>query len=443
MEKILFLHKVGDKIELGRVKGSISVGNAVYKLSSKKLTQSVQNTYQSNSEYKKIKLSSRISIRKDQPVCLTIQTDSAENGIHSIQITTDIFPEKSENKPLTKEKFLTQFKKTGNSLYEFENITIDLDPDLFLKISDMNQIRRQSLEELNQIRIDSIQRTKKEIKPQSLPSCSLNPEFKIALCLNTLFLNKDYLELSHVDRLYIPFHYFLKTDYQDFLCKLCHSFSVYLSMPSIVQKNYQNLLAQKLDKIVNLFPIKGFILSSLGQFSWVQKYHKEIIAGHTFNVFNSISASELYELGFNTVTLSPELNQKELLDLIAHLPKELSSEFMVYGRLPLMTSHYCLIGKSNTCNLHSCNHACQKKTYQLKDRLGYPFPLRTDPIDMTTTIYNSKITSVSPKDVPTSFARIDILDESLDQIKKIITATKKGVPLQGKDYTKGNLHKQV
>lgn len=71
------------------------------------------------------------------------------------------------------------------------------------------------------------------------------------------------------------------------------------------------------------------------------------------------------------------------------------------------------------------------------------FPILPDNIQTVTTLYNSKITSISPKDFDIDFARIDILDEDISQINNIVETIKNGKRLEGKDYTNGNLNREI
>ena len=71
------------------------------------------------------------------------------------------------------------------------------------------------------------------------------------------------------------------------------------------------------------------------------------------------------------------------------------------------------------------------------------FRILPDNVQSVTTIFNSKITSTSPKDFNIDFARIDILDESIDEINHIITVVKSGNRLEGKEYTNGNLNREI
>ena len=108
-----------------------------------------------------------------------------------------------------------------------------------------------------------------------------------------------------------------------------------------------------------------------------------------------------------------------------------------------MNSNYCLLGKSNKCYT-SCDKKCNSNNkYYLKDRLGFLFRVIPDNIQTITTIYNSKTTSIEHKNILVNSVRVDILDESIEEINNIINIVSSGNKLEGNDYTNGNLNKNI
>ena len=71
------------------------------------------------------------------------------------------------------------------------------------------------------------------------------------------------------------------------------------------------------------------------------------------------------------------------------------------------------------------------------------FEIMPDNIQTVTTLFNSKITSISSQDFHVDYARIDILHETISEINKIIKTVKEGKRFQGKDYTSGNLNREI
>ena len=107
-----------------------------------------------------------------------------------------------------------------------------------------------------------------------------------------------------------------------------------------------------------------------------------------------------------------------------------------------MTSNYCLLGTTNKCS-SDCEKSCSKDDFYIKDRLGFEFNLLPDNISTVTTILNSKITSITHSDINSSSIRIDVLDERIEEINNIIDTVKTGNRLEGKEYTNGNLNKEI
>ena len=71
------------------------------------------------------------------------------------------------------------------------------------------------------------------------------------------------------------------------------------------------------------------------------------------------------------------------------------------------------------------------------------FEVLPDSIQTFTTLFNSKITSISPEDFKIDFSRIDILNESIEEINNIICTVKSGKRFEGKDFTNGNLNREL
>ena len=71
------------------------------------------------------------------------------------------------------------------------------------------------------------------------------------------------------------------------------------------------------------------------------------------------------------------------------------------------------------------------------------FPVVSDNIQTVSTLYNSKITSIEYSDFLVDSVRLDILDETIEDINNIINTVKLGNRLEGKNYTSGNLNKEI
>ena len=437
----------GDKITIGRMKGNIFVGNKIYKMSDKQLSSSSIDTI--NKEIRKINLNCNLIVKKDVPIELTVFDDS---GIIA-KITSNIIPEPAINSPITKEHLIKQISKTSNTPFQFKNIVIDLDDGLFIQgVSWLNELRREALSQYEVKLVHSFKRnlnldTNLDLYNQKETNSSnvvdrINSK-KVSLLLNLLNPDFDYTNLQNVDNVYIPFKYFVIQEFMPTVKRITNKFNTYIYMPTIIRNNYNKLIVQNLSNILNTYNIKGFVLSNIGNFELLKNYQNkyEFICNYTFNIFNNLTINEL---SCNTVILSPELNKFDLQNTsIDRSASNKNTELIVYGRTPLMNSNYCLLGKTNKC-YSSCSHLCKSSNkFYLRDRLGFLFRVIPDNIETVTTIYNSKITSIEHKDIDVNSIRIDILDETIDEINSIINVAKTGNKSEGTDYTNGNFNREV
>ena len=453
--------KIGQTVTIGRMKGNISCNDKIYKISSKELTTLAKQSYQK--EYRKIQLNAKITIKRNQPITIHI-TPANSIALYkdlNLQYQLNEFPIEAKNRPLNEQIVIQQIAKTASTPYEFKQIKVDLEPNLFLpKISLLNELRRTALEQVQDYAIANCSRyhctnplTYTLGKPISLSNAenkikkdSLYPQ--VSVLFNQLHLNLDYTNLStQIDTIYIPLRYFTDKKYETILKTLSKNFKTYIYMPTIIKGNYNNLFYASAEKSVKKYNIQGLVISNIGNIKLLMELFSDLntnfalVTNYTFNVFNQKTILALKELGISRFTLSPELDKQaiQFLSNTNDLPKEL----IVYGRLPLMNMNYCLLGETDKC-YPNCSARCQStNTYYVKDRLNISFPILPDNVQTVTTLFNSKITSICPQDFSIDFARIDILEEDISQINTIVQLVKEGKRLEGKLYTNGNLNRKI
>ena len=444
--------KTGDDVEIGRMKGNINIGNKVFKIASKELSSEAKSSYKV--EHKKIPLSASISLKKNQPIILTVSTLKNDNPLFNditCTFNTDTLLLEAKNKPITKEKVIEQLNKTTDTIFDFKKINVDLDDNVFVpSIKELNELRRNALEEILLTAQEKILRTTSKVKDPTLPieKNEYKEKRSVSVLLNILNVNFDYSKLVGIKNIYIPLKYFSNKKYFDTIANLSNKFNVYIYLPTIIKAKYKNLLDLAIDKSIDEFNIKGFVISNLGNTTFIQELiahyanRFKFIGNYTLNIYNYNSVKEYKNLKLSKLTISPELDSNTIKSICDYsvLPQEL----IVYGRTPLMTTRYCLIGKSNKC-YPTCEALCKdsSKSFYLKDRLGLSFPVIPDNIQTVSTIYNSKITSINGEDFNVSSYRIDIIDETIDEINEIVNSALNGNRLEGKEYTNGNLNREI
>lgn len=440
---------IGTIVKLGRMKGKIKPGAKVYKLSSKELIDNAEKIL--SSENKKIPISCYLTVKKNKPVKIILQADAEPFYKNiSIEFISDIIPDESIASPITKERLEGQLAKLGNTPFTFENIDIDLGDNLHIpSISAINNLRRTAIYMLEEKVLNKFL-ANRNIQSASQSAFNTNianksDNRKISLLLENINENYDYSKIEDIDNIYIPLKFLTNKKYNTQILELSEKFNLYVYMPTIIKQNYKNLLLNKLDKILSTFSVKGFIISNIAGFEFLNKYiynsDYTFVANYTMNVFNKYTIKELQDIGINVVTPSVELDKSTLQELCT--ASSLRVELIAYGRTILMNSSYCLLGKSNKC-YPDCKMKCSNNfKYYLKDRLGFKFRIMPDNVQTVTAIYNSKITSIDTLDFDVSSLRINILDENIDEINSIIKTVKSGKKLEGKDFTNGNLNRDI
>lgn len=437
----------GDLVTIGRMKGKIKVGDKVYKMTSKTLQCEALASFENDVQNKKIPLNCEINIQKNSPISMRVRSASNLELYKKLNIycQIDTMPIDAQKHPLEKEKVISQISKTTNSLYYFKNIKIDLEENVFLpNIKSLNELRRTALELVEEYATSKVTRTSKStLSELNLSSVSSNTQ-NISLLLNTLSSEINYAELEGISNIYLPLKYFTLKNYSQIISLLSQKFNVYIYMPTIIKANYRNLLVTNIENTISKYNIRGFVISNISNIKLLEQYSSndfDFIANYSLNIFNKYSINELINLGIKRFTISPELN-KETINELATMTNQ---ELIVYGRTPLMNMNYCPIGNSNHC-YPTCQAKCStENNYYLKDRMNFKFPLIPDKIQTVSTLYNSKITSISPNDFSNIRSlRIDILEEStLSEIQNIINTVKSGNRFEGQNYTNGNLNKLV
>lgn len=418
------LAKSGQVITLGRIKGKIKPDDKIYKTVSIALNKEIEKI--SNKENIKREIECKITIKTEEPIKLCI-----EDLLTGIKVEKyGRVPDRAENQGIQEERIKEQLSKLGNTAFKIKNIKIDIEPKVIFSIGSLNELRRIAIQELEERIEETFIRkaeTKNYIQKVEDNTKTLQP-LEVSLCLNNMKEDIDYEKIKGADNIYIPLRFFIEPKLKNQIDAITKKFKTYILMPTIGKGNYEKIDVAKILKK----DIKGIVISNLSQIETFKNVEK--IANYTLNIANNNTVNELKKHGITKFITSPEFEKETLQELENSIKKET----IVYGRTLLMTTEYCTIGTYNNCVA-----PCTKGTYKLKDRMGFEFPILTDRINCNNMIYNSKITSIEWKNLGINSIRIDILEENIEEINQIIKIHKGGKRLEGKEYTNGNLNREI
>lgn len=409
--------------------GDIVKGSFVYKTSSIDLLESADIDYKIDK--KPVKMN--INIKLDEFPKLIL-----EYYDRKISVQGDYKVEKSKNISLDEDRIKEQLSKLGNTYYHLEEIKIDLEDDVFLPLGVLNTLRRDAVKELDSILLNFNNRSPisdmeyNNIKTQAMELKPLESkkERKISVGVsNREQFNQ--LDLNKLDRLYLKFY----EDIEDILKVLKDKeVEIYIEIEKINYEDDFKKIGVALNKIKD--HIHGVSVSDIGALKYIKdNFQLEIHCGIGLNIFNSHTIDYLNSLGINSMSLSSELNLKQIKDINNGIKGNLES--IVYGYLPSMIIENCPLALIKGCtddeNCKNCNF---KSGYGLKDRMDMIFPLVRE--NGYSILYNSLPVMVldSLEEIykaGVSFARVDftVEKENIGEIQEYFY-----------DYTKGNIDKK-
>lgn len=326
---------------------------------------------------KKEKANGRLTIRKNQPAEFTVSFRDTK-----ITVTGET-PQKAKNQPLTKETLCLKLSKTGSTPFEFEQLDIQLDSDLFLTAAAVNELRRNALQELAGQYLNQYKRKRQEQKKEIREKKNPVTENKVFLSASAetkeqLFVLLD-SPLFH--RIYVDSFVFSKETVKDGLKKAYahakeNGKELYVILPAVFKSHtaafYQSLLEE--------IKADGFLVKSYDALEFLLEHNVEanrIRIDHNLYTWSNESKNAFAQFGIEGDTIPFELNKKEL-----RKRDNTGSEMLLYGHLPLMTSTHCIARNLNGC----------KKTpgvHYLKDRYGTFFPVKNHCSECYNVIYNS------------------------------------------------------
>lgn len=308
----------------------------VYLTSSKYLSNTLLNY-----EPKKIKIKMKFTGCSEQKAKLEL--DDGKNRITCLGAIC----QSAKKRPLTKEEIKEKLTKLGNTIYEIESIDINLEDDIFLPISQINDLRRCTIEKLNEERCKIKRLGRKNPHFEKLKIKSTQDKSLIISTERDLLTNKSY---------------------QKFYTKDISLFNKYKENKNIYYIEKRNSFEGKISK-----------QSLIGEY----QYPNNSISDYSFNVTNIYSVYYLLKLGYLCVTLSVELKDEEINALIEKFYQVFNFypnvEVVCLDRIKLMTI------KGNILNLK------QSKEYTLIDKEKRKYPVYFDGVNTEILNYELEI----------------------------------------------------
>ena len=290
-------------------------------------------------------------------------------------------------KDFDEERCIAQLEKLGDTPFKKGEITVSHIGNPFVPVSMINALRRSVCAELEDKICESFKRCAKEV---TLPEPT--QEKKTASLLVEV-TTKEQLQAAYelgITEILTGYELSKDTD------------TDFVMLPAVKKES---------DSVA--ISAKKIMAQNIGQLT---DESKEIYGGERLNVMNSATVRLLFEKGVKRVTLSPELNIKEIKEITknTHLP----TEVIAYGRLPVMVMENCVIKSQGFCSKQGGNFA-------LIDRMSERFPIICE--NCKNILLNSVPLYMADKmddllSLDVDVLRLKFTTENFDETKKVIHA---------------------
>lgn len=310
-----------------------------------------------------------LSLRVGQPASLTVC-----RGEVSYTAYTETCVDHAQKRPLEEERIRTQLSKTGGTLFSMETLEMEMDPDAFLPMQQLNSLRREALEGLRKEIASVFYRKSGSLKPEEarnnseknvldqtkseIEKESDNWQEKYSVFIETqeqaeavcewMEQNQDFLKPGRIALDFRLFGTDSSAEKKQRLLEFCQEegIEIYAVLPNIFRENAQDLFEKRYKKFQKL-PIDGVVIRNFESYAFLKKrgFDKKIILDHNLYIFNQYGKRFWKQQGVEHFTAPLELNSRELKVLGLE-----QGELMVYGRIPVMTSAQCIERTASGCS---------------------------------------------------------------------------------------------
>lgn len=361
------------------------------------------------------------SMKRGQPAKLTVK----ENG-NQVSIEGEI-PEEARNKPTTREMAEESLGKLGGTPYYLASFTAQMEDGLILPKSKLNEMRRQAVEQLMELRCREPHWEYTSVEIETLRSrmprqMKLRARFRTAEQITTQMLEQ--LEACYLPADEVKKDLSRLLDYREKI--IIEPDRILFGREEAQTELLKELKAAGFSRLWVSNPAHISIGNRLGF----------TLSGSSFlNIANTLSAECYAQLGLKETMLSVELTVGRI-GQISPQP-EMPLGMMVYGRLPLMVVRNCPVKRYRSCG------ECRSQS-SLTDRLGNEFPVvccqrrYSEVLNCTPMELSDRLNEFSRMD----FGVLYFTTETAKQCEEILRRYRIGEKPEG-NYTRGLYYRGV
>jgi putative protease len=370
--KRIYFHKTFAPLDWER----IQCGHQVWKTSDPKLESELRRSWQqAKLQPKKQALNMTVRGAPGQVLQLTC-------GGHTVESSSVLG--QAEKHPLNEETLLAQLSRLGETDYELAQLHVELDGACHIAISELNRMRRQLVDLLDQQR----QVGAPEHRPipsiaHLLPQDQREPASAEPM-LTVLCRSMEQLEAAlacGVEEIYCDFE-----DPRRYKEAAALFPGVLAATPRIIKPGEEGYL-----KLIERSGVAGVLVRNLAALDYYQRSSLRQVGDFSLNIANPLSAQLLSEhSSLERMTISYDLNISQVLELLASTPPSWL-ELTLHQHMPMFHMEHCVFCTfmSPGTDYRNCGRPCEKHVVHLRDRVGQLHRLSAD-VGCRNTLFNGR-----------------------------------------------------
>ncbi len=388
----------------------ITLENPAYVSGEDALFQSLKEKY--TNQTKKKNISGILRVFKGKPLEMDVTLQDMQISVSGALV------EQAQNQPLAKERIEKQMRKTGATCFQFEQLEIQMDSDIFVPMQAINEIRRNALDELEREIFKPYERNVPQNSLLKEEAKALNKEKEgrqpvLHASVETKEQLENLLTLDEVQGIYIDSSMFSIRDWNQYLQSMEECMQklrqagkkAYYYMPAIFRADTRNKFS-KFGKELLALPMDGVVIRNLESLVWLkeQGYTGEIISDYNLYTFNKEAEAFLRENGVEITTLPLELNEYEMKEV-----NQGNVLLTVYGHIPFMVSAQCVNKTINGCDSKTGKMLTlkdrYKKDFYVKNYCDYCYNIIRNGVPLSLLGAQKSIKNINPMGIRLMFSK--------------------------------------
>jgi len=338
------------------------------------------------------------------------------------------------NQPLSEERLRDQLGRLGGTPYSLTALSNFLEGRVMIPVSELNRLRREWVEALDQLRVAPKRWTLRErTADESTLSVSKTALHDAApemiLVLRNLNQLEPALAAADVQTFYCEFenpkHYRdavkLFREHSGAASASSSTRSIWVAPPRIFKPGEEWILRQVLSAEAD-----GYLVRNYDHLAAFTGYRMR--GDFSLNVANPLTAEYfISHYHLERVTASYDLNVAQLEALLESSPPEWF-DLTLHQHMPMFHMEHCVFCAflSEGKDYRDCGRPCDKHDVRIRDRVGADLPLKAD-AGCRNTVYNNRAQTGAEyldrlRARGARHFRIEFINESPDEVSRTITS---------------------